>query len=87
MTDLMDKYLTESKIGSPEHKLFIRFQNIRNKADKMFDQLYKMDKEVAMIQKKVKKLGLDDLTDHLDRPILNIHDDSWDVVWSMFSNR
>lgn len=72
---------------SPEYKLFMRFMNVRNKADKMHDQMWKMADEVAKIQKQMKKHGMDELLDHLDRPIFNVNADDWDTIWSMFSKR
>jgi hypothetical protein len=72
---------------SPEHKLFLRFMDIRNKSDKMFDQMHKMADQLDKIKKQMKKNGMDQITDHMDRPVFDIDDDSWQTVWGMFSNR
>ena len=85
--DLVEKYLNESEMGTPEHKLFLKYMDIRNKADKMWDQMKKMSDQVSIIQKQTKKIGLSELTDHKGRPVLNINDDPSNVVWRMFSGR
>ena len=49
-------YLNEEwDYKSPEYKLFMRYMDVRNKADKLASQMSKMDTELSKIQKQMKK--------------------------------
>jgi hypothetical protein len=61
--------------------------DVRNKSDKMFDQMHKMSSELEKIQKQMRRHGMDDILDHLDRHVFNVDDDAWETMWSMFSRR
>ena len=73
--------------NSPEFKLFIRYLKVHAKAEKIQDQMQKMDGELEKIQKAMKKKGIEELVNLQGTVVLDLDTETYDKVFSMVNDR
>jgi hypothetical protein len=83
-----NEYLKEEvDRNSPEFKLLIKFFRVHAKAEKIVDQMFKMDDELEKIQKAMKKKGIDELVNLKGQVVFDLNTNTSDKVFSMVNDR
>lgn len=73
--------------NSPEFKMLIRFFKVQAKAEKIQDQMTKMDGDLEKIQKAMKKKGIEELVNLQGNVVFDLDTETYDKVFSMVNDR